>query len=182
MRASWSALLLLAACSSPGGSAATPAADSTPPAKPAPAVLTLGDCVKSVQAAHAGTMVKVEGKTEDGKAIYEFDVRSPDGTQWDIECEALTGTVTEVEQEVNAATDEPFKAKVKVTEADARKTALAAHPGEITEVEYEIEPDGAASYEFDVKLADGSEMKVEVDATSGAIVEANPEHYQIGVE
>lgn len=166
------AVLLLAAC------APTPA---TPPAEAA-APKTLGDCVAAVQASHAGTMVKVEGKTEGGKAIYEFDVRSPDGTQWDIECDALSAQITETEQEVSSADDILFKPRVKVTEAEARATALAAHPGEVTEVEYEVESDGAASYEIDIRVADGSEMKVEVDATSGKIVEANPEQYQVGIE
>ena len=69
-----------------------------------------------------------------------------------------------------------------MSEADARKTALAAYPGDIVEVEYEIEPDGAASYEFDIKTKDGKEFKVEVDATTGKIVEANQEFYQIGKE
>ncbi len=173
MRNCWplAALSLMACAPKP---AAPPAESATP--------VTLRDCVDAVQAAHAGTMVKVEGKTEGGKAIYEFDVRSPDGTQWDIECDALAARITETEQEVSSADDILFKPKVKVTEAEARATALAAHPGEVTEVEYEVESDGAASYEIDIRIADGSEMKVEVDATSGQIVEANPEHYQVGVE
>lgn len=172
------ALLALTAC------APKPAAAPTeqPPAAPPAPQLTLVDCVKAVQEKHPGVMVKLEGKTEEGKAVYEFDVRSPDKTQWDIECDALSAQVTEVEQEVASANDEPFKSKVKVTEADAKKTALAAHAGEIVETEYEIEPDGAASYEFDIRQADGTEVKVEVDATTGKIVEDHPEHFQIGIE
>lgn len=170
-------LLSIAAC------APKPAAPPSDSGAASPTAVTLGDCVAAVQATHAGTMVKLEGKTEAGKATYEFDVRSPDKTQWDIECDAVSGKVIEVEQEVNSATDEPFKGKVKVTEADARKTALAAHPGEIVEVEYEVESDGAASYEFDVNPTGGGEqVKLEVDATSGKIVEDYPEHFQIGVE
>ena len=76
-----------------------------------------------------------------------------------------------------------FKAKAKISEADARKIALAIYPGEVTEVEYEIEPDGAASYEFDIATkVGGQEMKVEVDAMTGEIVEANQEIWQIGLE
>jgi uncharacterized membrane protein YkoI len=163
---------LLASCASPRPAAAPPSDAAS-----------LGDCVKAVQAAHAGIMVKVEGKTEEGKDILEFDVRSPDGTQWDIECEAVSGKVTEVEQEVASAAAEPFKSKVKVPEAEARKTALAAHAGEIVEVEYEIEANGDASYEFEIAPAvGGDQLKVEVDASSGKIVEDHPELYQIGVE
>lgn len=139
-------------------------------------------CLKAALATHAGEAVKVEYKLENGVPVYEFDVRSPDGTQWDIECDGNTGKIVEVEQEVSSADDPKFKAKRKVDEAAARKTALGAHPGTIEEVEYEIEPDGAASYEFDIRTARGTQMKVEVDATSGKIVEANEEFWQIGKE
>lgn len=89
--------------------------------------------------------------------------------------------MTEIEEEVKA--DEArFKALAKVSEADAKATALAAHPGTVAEVEYELEPDGKASYEFDILEADKEEIKVEVDATTGKIVEVSYEEYQIGKE
>jgi len=139
-------------------------------------------CVKAALKEHDGKVVKVDFKTEKNEPVYEFDIESADGKAWDIECSGKTGKVIEIEQEVKDAEDGLFKAKVKVSEADARKTALAAHPGDITEVEFEIEPDGAASYEFDIVDKDGKENKVEVDATSGKIVEDNEETFQIGHE
>lgn len=143
---------------------------------------SIEQCLQAALAEKNGGVVKVELKTENGVPTYEFDIETPDGKAWDIECDTKTGKISEIEQEVNNADDPLFKAKLKVSEADARKTALAAYPGDIVEVEYEIEPDGAASYEFDIKGKDGKEMKVEVDATSGKIVEANAEVYQIGKE
>jgi len=89
--------------------------------------------------------------------------------------------VTEVEQEVEA-NDAKFTAVAKVSEADAKATALAARPGTVEETEYEIESDGKASYEFDIKTTDGKEYKIEVDAATGKIVESNEEAYQIGKE
>lgn len=142
---------------------------------------SLGKCVKAVLSKHDGKIVKLEMKSEQKTAIYEFDVESSDGTAWDIECNVKTGKVTEVEQEVKAD-DAKFKAQTKVTEADAKATALAAHPGTVAEVEYELESDGKASYEFDITEADGEEIKVEVDATTGKIVETSYEVYQIGQE
>lgn len=151
--------------------------------KPLPkSKLPLEACVNAALAKHAGEIVKLELKREKGQPVYEFDIQSADGTQWDVECNANSGKITEVEQEVKSADDPAFKAKMKVDEATARQTALAAHTGEIIEVEYEIEPDGAASYEFDIKTKDGKERKVEVDATSGKIVEDNEELMQIGRE
>ncbi|WP_081726740.1 PepSY domain-containing protein [Methylophilus sp. 5] len=142
---------------------------------------SLGKCVKAALSKHDGKIVKVEAKSERKHLVYEFDIESKDGTAWDIECDAKTGKVTEIEQEVTAD-NEKFKALAKVTEEEAKATALAAHPGKVVEVEYELESDGKASYEFDILEADNEEVKVEVDATTGKIVETSYEVYQIGQE
>jgi uncharacterized membrane protein YkoI len=142
---------------------------------------SLGKCVKAALTKHEGKIIKVEFKSENKKGVYEFDIESADGTSWDIECDAKSGKVTEIEQEVNMD-DVKFKAAAKVSEADALATALAAHPGTLAETEYELESDGKASYEFDITEADGEEIKVEVDATTGKIVEVSYEEYQIGKE
>lgn len=142
---------------------------------------SLGKCVKAALSKHDGTIVKTEFKSENKKGMYEFDIEAADGTAWDIECNAKTGKVTEIEQEVSAD-NEKFKALAKVSEADAKATALAAHAGKVVETEYELEPEGKASYEFDILEADNEEVKVEVDATTGKIVETSYEVYQIGKE
>lgn len=142
---------------------------------------SLGKCVKAALTKREGNIVKVEFKSEKKRGVYEFDIESADGKAWDIECDAKTGKVTEIEEEVKAD-DARFKSLAKVSEADAKATALAAHPGTVVEVEYELEPDGKASYEFDIFEADKEEIKVEVDATTGKIVEVSYEEYQIGKE
>jgi uncharacterized membrane protein YkoI len=142
---------------------------------------SLGKCVKAALSKHDGKIVKVEYKSESKTGVYEFDVQTADGMAWDIECNAKTGKVTEVEEEVKAD-DARFIAVAKVSEADAKATALAKHPGEVVEVEYELEADGKGSYEFDILEADHEEVKVEVDATTGKIVEVSYENYQIGQE
>lgn len=144
--------------------------------------VSMETCMKAALAKQPGTVVKLELKIEKGTPTYEFDIEGKDGKAWDIECDANTGTITEVEQEVRNADDPAFKAKLKISEAEARKVALKAYPGEIKEVEYEIESNGDASYEFDILTKDGKEMKVEVDASSGKIVETSEEVYQIGKE
>lgn len=142
---------------------------------------SLGKCVKAALSQHDGKVVKVEFKSEKKVKVYELDVEAHDGSAWDIECSVKTGRITEVEEEVKA-NDSRFKALAKVSEADAKATALAAHPGQVTEVEYELEPDGKASYEFDILEADKEEIKVEVDATTGKIAEVSYENYQVGKE
>lgn len=144
--------------------------------------VSMETCLKAALTKQPGTVVKLEFKIERGAPTYEFDIESKDGKAWDIECDANTGKITEVEQEVRNVDDPAFKPKMKVGEAEARKIALKAYPGEIKEAEYEIEPNGDASYEFDIITKDGKEMKVEVDASTGRIVEVSEEIYQIGRE
>ena len=136
-------------------------------------------CADAVNKSYPGKIVKMEVKTEDKATVYEFDVQKADGSSWDIECQADTGKITEVEQEVTP-TDAKWLAKAKVSEADAKVAALKAQPGTVVEVEYEIEPNGSASYEFDIKGTDGKEYKVEVDATTGKVVERSVETAQVG--
>ena len=142
---------------------------------------SLGKCVKAALSKHDGKIVKVELKSEKKTPVYEFDIESADGTAWDVECDVKTSKIIEIEQEVTAD-DAKFKAIAKVNEADAKATALAAHPGTVVETEYELESDGKASYEFDILEADKEEIKVEVDAATGKIVEVDYEVYQVGQE
>lgn len=142
---------------------------------------SLGKCVKAALSKHEGKIVKLELKSEKHIPFYEFDIESVDGTAWDVTCNVKTGKITEIEQEFKID-DAKFKALAKVSEAEAKATALAAHPGTIAEIEYELESDGKASYEIDILEADGEEIKVEVDATTGKIVEVSYEVYQVGQE
>ena len=142
---------------------------------------SLGKCVKAALSKHDGKVVKVELKSEKKTPVYEFDIESADGTAWDVECDVKTSKILEIEQEVKAD-DAKFKAVAKVSEADAKATALKAHPGKVVETEYELEDDGKASYEFDILEADNEEVKVEVDAATGKIVEVDYEVYQVGQE
>lgn len=153
----------------------------------------LSRCADAALARQPGSFVKVEvetsgastekGQPAPGVSLLELEVRAADGTEWELTCDEKSGRIIEVEREVDDASDPLFKSKAKVSEEEARKTALAAHPGEIVEVEYEIEASGAATYEFDIEPAGGSgELKVEVDASTGKIVEQRREHHQIGSE
>ena len=141
----------------------------------------LETCLKAAQAKHPGDVISLEAEIENGKPIYEFDIKGKDGKEWEVECDAKTGKVTEEEEEVSAK-DPRFASKAKVSLDDAKKTALAAHPGEVIESETSIEADGSISYEFDIKAKDGKEWEVEVDAVTGKIAEEEVEVYQIGLD
>lgn len=154
---------------------------------------SLERCLQAASAKQQGTFVKAEvliavssteaGAPAKGSALLELEVRDPQGKEWELTCDEKSGKIIEVEQEVASASDPAFKAKAKVTEDEARKTALAANAGTVVEVEYEIEAKGAASYELDIKPTSGTgEIKVEVDAATGKLTEQRRELYQIGIE
>jgi uncharacterized membrane protein YkoI len=154
---------------------------------------SLARCAQAALEKQHGEFVKVEvesagessekGQPRAGTALLELEVRDTAGKEWELTCDEQSGRIIEIEREVPDADDSLFKPKAKISEEDARKTALAAHPGEVEEVEYEIEASGGATYEIDIKPAGGKgELKVEVDATTGKIVERRQEHYQIGIE
>jgi uncharacterized membrane protein YkoI len=140
-------------------------------------------CLNAALAKRAGSVVKLERKDERGVPVYEFDILGKDGKEWDLECDARSGKITEEEQEVASPDDPLFKARAKIGLEQAKKIALAAYPGEIVEIEYEIEGNGDASYEFDIKSQDGKEVKFEVNAATGKLAEdKQTELYQIGKE
>ncbi len=140
-------------------------------------------CMKAALAKHPGQVLSLEAEVENGKPIYEFDIKGKDGKEWEVECDAKSGKVTEEEMEVASADDAAFKSKAKVSLDDAKKTALAKQPGEIIETEFSVEANGNPSYEFDIKTADGKEVEVEVDAVTGKLAEEPEEEvYQIGIE
>lgn len=137
-------------------------------------------CLTTVLAKYPGEALQVVLKKEGKETVWEFEIETKDGKWWDVECSGETGKIVETEERVRNADAPAFKAKLKVSEEAAKKTALAKYPGEIERTEYEIESDGKASYEFDIKLRAGGDMRVEVDATSGAIVEASREYVEVG--
>lgn len=142
----------------------------------------LETCMKAALAKHSGFVQTLEAEIENGKPIYEFDIRTADGKEWEVECDAKTGKITEIEEEVDQH-DPRFKGKAKLSWEEARKIALDIHPGEVLETEFAIEADGSISYEFDIKTANGKEMEVEIDATTGKLDEEPEEEiYQIGEE
>lgn len=55
----------------------------------------------------------------------------------------------------------------KVSQSEAKKTALAIHPGKVMSSEYEIGFDGSVTYEFDILSEHGYEIKVDVDTITG---------------
>jgi len=105
---------------------------------------TLEDCMMVVNDVKKGSITRVEyhNFSNEGKPAYEIEIVDSEGISWEFECDKH-GNIVEIEQEVDSASDPLFKARAKVSEADAKATALKVYPGKNEKTEYEIEFDGA---------------------------------------
>jgi len=145
-------------------------------------MVSIATCLDAVLDTIPGEARKVELKMEGDDPVYEFDIEAAaDGKSYNVECNAEEGFVTEIEREVSAS-DPTFKKLAKISKAEAKKFALAIHPGKVVASELEIGSDGDATYEFDIQSIHGYEIKVDVDASTGEIEEANIEIFEIGME
>ena len=139
-------------------------------------------CREKATMLRPGQVIKVELKQEDGKDIYEFDIRDNENRDWDIECAAGSGEIVEIEEEIFGVNDPRFSEQMKVGYSEAKAIALALYPGEIIEIEYELEESGLAVYEFDILQASGREIKLEINARNGEKHESSVELWQVGYE
>ena len=58
-------------------------------------------CLAAVLAKHPGNVLSLEAEFENGKPIYEFDIKGKDGKEWEVEVDAITGKLAEKkEQEI----------------------------------------------------------------------------------
>ena len=139
-------------------------------------------CLSEAIRIKPGTIIKVEMKLEEDMHVYEFDLRDENNRDWDIECNAETATIVEIEEEVPSPQHIKFQSAVKIGLKRAKSIALEKYPGEIIEIEYELEEGGLAVYEFDISTEDGQEIKIEINATTGEVNEVTRELWQIGYE
>jgi uncharacterized membrane protein YkoI len=100
----------------------------------------IDSCMAAVRQQNAGTVIKLEKLNVNGKTVYELETKSSDGAEKEFMCDAASGSIIETEGEADGA---EFQKKAKVSEEEAGKIALQAHPGRIEEVEYELESDGS---------------------------------------
>jgi uncharacterized membrane protein YkoI len=147
-------------------------------------MVRLEDCLAAVAEVKAGRYVKVEflSVSHRGGPSYEFEVLDAQDREWELMCSALTGRVYEIEQEVESPADPLFAQCMKITETQARQTALRLYPGRLRAIEYEIESNGDPTFELDVVDPDGHQFKIEVSAITGDVIEVHVEDWQIGME
>ena len=141
----------------------------------------LDKCFMAVNKKYGGNIVSLEREVEDSQAVYEFDVKTKDGKEIEIECNVSTTELSDEEVEV-AADDKAFAGAVKISAEEAEKIALENTPGKVIEKEYALEGD-LPVYEFDIYSEKiGHEVEVEINGVTGEIMETEVEIYDIGMD
>ena len=139
----------------------------------------LDKCFMAVHKKYEGHIVSLEREVEDGQAVYEFDVKTKDGREVEVECLVATHQLHDEEFEVEK-NDKRFNDAVKISAEEAEKIALDNTPGKVTEREYAFEGN-VPLYEFDIYSdSKGHEIEVEINGLTGEVVESELEIYDIG--
>lgn len=139
------------------------------------AEMITADAAKSYALAHAGltddqvTFTKSKLDYDDGKQVYDVEFYTGSREEYDYEIDAYSGAIISYDYEMkgNAASS----GTSTITEADAKKLALAQVPGaaesDINKFKTDYD-DGRMEYEGTI-VYDGMEYEFEIDAYSGAI-------------
>lgn len=141
---------------------------------------SMEDCLAAALKNRPGEVKELEFGLEDGVPHYEFEIITADGRETEVECDAMTGQIVEVEWENENMDLDAFLAKAKVSPSQARRIALQRVPGKIVKMDLETNTAGVMSYEFEVMARDGTNLDVEVDANTGRVIEVERDLYEIG--
>lgn len=165
------------AATSTAGTATTPNAATPPQSSPNTSTGAVSEArAQEIALAHAvvkpadATITKSKLDYDDGRQVYEIEWYA-NGAKYDYEIAAATGEVVKSDYEAKTVVGTGNNAAI--SEADAKKTALARVSGATTNDIYEWEldyDDGHPEYEGKI-IYGGSEYEFTIDATSGTITE-----------
>ena len=165
------------AATSTAGTATTPNAATPPQSSPNTSTGAVSEArAQEIALAHAvvkpadATITKSKLDYDDGRQVYEIEWYA-NGAKYDYEIAAATGEVVKSDYEAKTVVGTGNNAAI--SEADAKKTALARVSGATTNDIYEWELDYDDGHpEYDGKIIyGGSEYEFTIDATSGTITE-----------
>lgn len=140
---------------------------------------------------HAGvkradaTFVKTKQDWEDGRLVYEIEFVVPNGSgykEYDYEIDAYTAAVVSYDYDIEASYTPPASGSgtgsgATITEASAKKTALAQVPGatEANIIKFKLDmDDGRWEYEGEI-VYNNMEYDFTIDANTGSIIEWDAE-------
>ncbi|MUV37006.1 uncharacterized protein JNUCC1_00812 [Lentibacillus sp. JNUCC-1] len=126
-----------------------------------------------------GEAVQTELDDEDGKAVYEVDVKAEDGKMWDFEIDAESGDVLQKEADDDGRDDDDelsdqeeqaqLKKEAELTSEESETIALKEVKGDVIENELDDE-NGTVVYSLEIRDDQGVEHEVEVDAKTGDVL------------
>lgn len=152
-----------------------------------PTTYSMEHCLSAALRQMPGTVLSLEREEKNGVSFYEFEIRGKaDRLVWEVECNADTGEITQIERDVKAD-DSLFALNARVSLDEAVRIAKRRIAGRLTEVEYEVSPDGRTWYELTLVTAAGRDHEVMVDAFTGEILGVDDDEgsrtlYRIGLE
>lgn len=120
-----------------------------------------------------GRVLDTDFESDDGSAYYDIEVERESGSRVEVEIDALTGKVLEVEAYNADDTDDFDPGEGFVTLQDALAAAKAEVPGQLIHWEFE-QDDGGYDYDIVLRTAAGALMEVEVDAVTGLVDDVEP--------
>lgn len=146
---------------------------------------------KEIALTHAGvkaadaTFVKTKQDWEDGRLVYEIEFVVPNGSgykEYDYEIDAYTAAVVSYDYDIEASYTPPASGSgtgsgATITEASAKKTALAQVPGatETNIIKFKLDmDDGRWEYEGEI-VYNNMEYDFTIDANTGSIIEWDAE-------
>jgi len=141
----------------------------------------LEQCLQAALAKYPGQVKSAELEVEAGVPHYEFKIKTlVDGKEWEVDCNANTGAIGEVERDVER--DDPaFKGVARIGVREALDAVAAQYPGMPMEVEFEVSPEGGAWYEITILQKNHRSIEVMVDAVSGRILGAKDEGNELEI-
>ncbi|WP_163526779.1 PepSY domain-containing protein [Halobacillus ihumii] len=133
--------------------------------------ITKGEAKQIVEKEVNGTTEKIEMETDDGQRIYDVQVKGEKGKETDVEVDAETGKVIEVDRDDDRDDESENEANANVKLSMNEATAIAKKEAEGEMVEAELD-DGHYDFEF----KDGNnEYEVKVHGQTGEVIEFEQE-------
>lgn len=129
-----------------------------------------------------GKTVQTELEDEDGKTVYEVDVKAEDGKMWDLEINAGNGDVLQKETDDDGRDEDDgddelsdqeeqnqLKKEAKITSEESESIALKEVKGDVIDNELD-EENGTVVYSLEITDDQGVEHEVEIDAKTGEVL------------
>jgi uncharacterized membrane protein YkoI len=132
------------------------------------ALLPLDDIVARARALYPGELVEAELERRGEKRAYEIDVRSADGTRYELDFDAQTGELLDTRTEQDRVLELRARGAIVSLETIVRQ-AEQRFSARFLEAELEDDDD---RYEYEVELitADGRRIEAKYDAASGRLL------------